>query len=124
MKLNNLFEASDYDTVNTVITLLQQGKACYRYMDLENELSLSVWTDIPETITEQQLDQLLKLCDFSIDDFEMALMHIPLNIENVIEDKTRILAILNNNRSYNKSLRSAVLVVSGSLYDNLTNRIN
>lgn len=102
MKLSKLFESED---LNNAIKMLRQGKACYVYRDCEYELVLSIWTDIPETITEQQLAQLLNMCDFRPEDLEMGVKHIPVTIARAVKDKTRILSILNNNRSYNKSIQ-------------------
>lgn len=102
MKLSELFE-QDND-LNTAIELLRQGKACYRCRETDYELILSIWTDIPETITSQQLHQLLRMCDFHRTDYMLFVDLIPFNIKYAIEHKTRILNILNNNRSFNKSV--------------------
>lgn len=99
MKLSKLFE--DSDDINTAIKMLQQGKACYAYYyDNEYQLILCFWTDIPETITEQQLAHLLELCSLNQSDIVYTAGWVIPIIKKVVENKTTILDVLSN-RTFN-----------------------
>lgn len=102
VKLSKLFE--NQDIINNVTKLLKQGKAGFVFQENKYDLILGIWSDIPETITRKQLKQLLELGGVQAEISEHAITRFPTDIKTVIAEKSRILNIINNNRTYNKSL--------------------
>lgn len=99
MKLIQLLENVPNEN-KLAIQLLQQGKACHVYTEEKYNnfilLTLSIWSDIPETITVEQLDKLLNMSEFDLLHIPAFVRSISVDIKSAINCKQEIIEQLND----------------------------
>lgn len=104
MKVCKLFE--NQGEINyQAADLLKQGKACYHYdVDQYDYMSISIWSDIPATITEQQVHQLLDMSGLRQSDLVYGKKRIFVDIESSNNWKTEIIDRLEDHATFKRNI--------------------